>query len=205
MLKLLKIAITGGVASGKTTVCQLFQELGAYVVDADTIVQECLSPHTVQGQQILREFGKDILKNGKIDRKAIAEIVFQDRERLRKLEQILHPTVLQEIEKRYSQACKEKKYNLFVVEIPLLFEMSEEKNYDATITVLSRELTAKKRFAEKGYPINEYNRRMSHQLSIDEKSKKANFIINNDGTLDNLKNEVKKIHAMFQTSEFHFP
>lgn len=205
MLKLVKIAVTGALASGKTTVCKLFQELGAYVIDADAIVKERLRPETDQGQQILNEFGPNILINGKLDRKAIAEIVFRDSARLRKLEKILHPYVLQEIESRYLKACEEGKYNLFVVEMPLLFEIGAEKNYDAIVVVQSTQAKAKERWIEQGFSEKDYDRRMSHQLSIDEKSKKTNIIINNNGTIDDLRKEVKKLHTIFQTSEFHFP
>lgn len=126
MLKLKKIAITGGVASGKTSVCRFFEELGAYVVNADGIVHELLKPNTDLGQQIIRQFGPEIIKNGQISRKTIAEKAFKDPKQLRKLEELLHPAVLRKIEELYTAACSGGSYSSFVVEIPLLFEIGAE-------------------------------------------------------------------------------
>src|SRR3989344_834415 len=98
MLKLKKIAITGGVASGKTSVCRFLQELGAFVVNADVIVHELLVPGTDLGQQIIRQFGPEVLQNGEISRRVIAEKVFEDPQQLLKLEKLLHPAVLHKIQ-----------------------------------------------------------------------------------------------------------
>jgi len=91
MLKLVKIAITGGVASGKSSVCRFFQELGAYVVNADAIVHKLLDPSSDLGKQIIQLFGT-------LSRKRLSEIVFEDPEKLEKLEKLLHPAVLKKIE-----------------------------------------------------------------------------------------------------------
>jgi dephospho-CoA kinase len=200
MLELKKIAITGGLASGKSTVCQFFQELGAYVVNADTIVHELLKPQTDLGQKIIHLLGSDILQNGKIDRQAIARKVFQDRDQLRKLENILHPAVLTEIAERYQKACLEKKYTSFVVEIPLLFEIGAEKFYDVVITVLTNENTAKARFQAAGHTEQEYEERMSRQLPPKTKAQKANYTIINNGSLSHLLNEVKKLNTLIGVS-----
>src|SRR5579872_2924272 len=105
MLKLKKIAITGGVASGKTSVCRFFKELGAFVVNADAIVHELLDPDTDLGQQIIKQFGSEILADGKLSRKMIAEKAFKDARQLEQLEKLLHPAVLRKIEELYEQAC----------------------------------------------------------------------------------------------------
>jgi len=200
MLGLKKIAITGGLASGKSTVCQFFQELGAYVINADTIVHEILEPQTDLGQKILRTLGSDILHNGKFDRKKIADKVFRHADRLRELENILHPALLQEIAKRYEKACQEKKYTSFVVEMPLLYEIGAETFYDACITVLANEQTAKKRFQAKGYTEQEYEERMSHQLAPLIKTQKAHYTIINNGSLADLRHEVQKLNTLIGVS-----
>jgi dephospho-CoA kinase len=192
MLKLQKIAVTGGVASGKTTVCKLFQELGAYVVNADAIVHELLNPKTEFGQQVIRLLGPDIVENGKINRSVVAEKVFKNSQKLRELETILHPAVLAQIERLYKKATGA---TLFVVEIPLLFEIGAETNYDAVIAVVTDEALAKKRFTASGHTTQEYERRMSRQLSQHIKSAKADYTILNNGTLQDLSSQVKKLYA----------
>lgn len=172
MLKLKKIAITGGIASGKSSACRFFKELGAYVVSADEIAHELLNPHTNLGQQILRHFGSEIAQNEQISRRTLAEQAFKDPEKLKKLEELLHPEVFKKIESHYRKACEEGKYSSFVVEIPLLFEIKKEKDFDIVISVLSDEQQAKKRFEKSGFPVAEYNLRMKRQLPPKKKQPK---------------------------------
>jgi dephospho-CoA kinase len=200
MLELKKIAITGGLASGKSTVCQFFHELGSYVVNADTIVHELLNPQTDLGQKIISLLGPDVLQNGKIDRKIIAGKIFQNKNQLRKLEELLHPAVLAEITKRYQKASREKKFTSFVVEMPLLFEIGAENFYDVIITVLTDENTAKSRFQATGHTNQEYEERMSRQLPPTTKAQKANYTIINNGSLLHLRSEVEKLNALIGVS-----
>lgn len=195
MLILTKIAITGGIASGKSTVCQLFQKLGANVVSADAIAHELLNPQTNLGRQVIQTLGTDILQNGKIDRTLVARKVFKDPKLLRALEQLLHPEVLTEIRKRYETACKTKNGTLFVVEIPLLFEVGAERFFDYVIAVTADEAIAKKRFEAAGFEPEEYERRMNRQIPQSIKSGNAHYTINNNGTLNDLEAQVKKVYA----------
>jgi dephospho-CoA kinase len=181
MLKLKKIAITGGVASGKTTVCQFFKELGAYVVNADAIAHELLNPNTDLGQQLLQTFGS-------LNRKVLAEMVFKDAGKLKKLEELLHPAVLKTIDEHYKKACQGD-YSSFVVEFPLLFEIGREAEYDVVIAVLIDETTAKKRFKSQ-----EYDLRMKRQINPKEKTKRATYTIHNDGSFKELQAQVIKIN-----------
>ena len=196
MLKLKKIAITGGVASGKTTVCQFFKELGAYVVHADAIVHELLNPDTDLGQQVIRQFGTEIIENGQISRRIIAEKVFKDPKQLQKLEELLHPAVLQKIEERYTAACDKGYYSSFVVEIPLLFEIGADKFYDMVVAVMTDEAKAKKRFEQAGFQKTEYDLRMSRQLKPEQKAAKSHYTIHNNGSLEDLQREVIKLNQM---------
>ncbi len=193
MLKLKKIAITGGVASGKTTVCQFFQELGAFVVNADNIVHELLTPDTDLGQQIIRQFGPEIIKNGQISRRILAEKAFKDQKQLKKLEELIHPAVLKKIERLYAAACQGK-YTSFVVEIPLLFEIGAAKDYDVVVAVLAEEAQARKRFEQAGFQYSEYDLRMNRQLKPEQKAAFAQYIIHNNGSLDELRQEVIKLN-----------
>lgn len=195
MLMLKKVAITGGLACGKSSVCQIFRELGAYVVSADEIVHQLLSPKTSLGQQVIALLGSDIIVNDQIDRSRIAKKVFNDKALLRSLEQILHPAVQAEIEKNYQKAKEEGKARLFIAEIPLLFEGRSGKTFDATITVIADRETSMKRFmASTGYDKEEYNRRMEQQLPIEEKIRRADYVINNQDTLQQLRQMVGELY-----------
>src|SRR5271157_2236178 len=108
MLKVRKIAVTGGLSAGKTTVCQLFKELGAYVISADEIVHQLLSPGTPTAQQVVNLLGSDVLQSKQLDRSKIAAIVFSQKDHLNALEAILHPAVFNEIEQRYQHVIQEK-------------------------------------------------------------------------------------------------
>jgi dephospho-CoA kinase len=195
MLNLKKVAVTGGLSCGKSSVCHLFGELGAYVASADEMVHQLLSPETNVGQNVIQLIGSDIVIQNRIDRSKIAKKVFNQPELLKALEQILHPEVRDEIEKHYQKACQQGIATLFVVEIPLLFESSFGK-YDYTVAVVANENICKERFIQKsGYPEDEYNRRMSQQLSPLEKAKRADFVIRNEGTLDQLRNAVIDVYS----------
>ena len=201
MLTLKKIAITGGVASGKSTVCQLFQELGACVESADAIVHQLLDPKTDLGQQIIRILGPDILQNGKISRQRVAEKVFQDSKLLKQVENILHPAVLERVEEKYRKACRAGKCSLFVVEVPLLFEIGKETDFDVVIAVIAEEKIAKERYLASGHTTQEYERRMSRQIPPSMKSSRASHTITNNGSLEDLRTQVKAIKAEL---ELHF-
>jgi dephospho-CoA kinase len=182
MLKLSKIAVTGNVASGKSSICRYFKQLGAFVVDADKIVHDLLSSKTSVGQTIIKFLGNDILDKGEISREKVADKVFSDIKKLKKLEAIIHPMVFEEIENLYNLANKEEKYLFFVVEIPLLFETQQEKFYDYVIVVTKEKKKTKK-----------FDVRENRLIDIDDKIKKADFVITNNSSFTMLKRQVTKI------------
>ncbi len=194
MLNLRKIAVTGGLSSGKSSVSRIFKELGAVVVSADEIVHQLLSPHDLIGQQVIKLMGSDIVQNGKIDRAKIAQKVFNNRDLLHSLEQILHPAVRLEVERQYQQAREQGINGLFVAEIPLLFE-SDSGTFDATVAVISDAEVCRMRFKKiTGYDDNEFDKRMARQLPPEEKAQKATFVIRNNGSLDDLRQAVVAIY-----------
>jgi dephospho-CoA kinase len=201
MLELKKIAITGGLASGKSSVCRFFKELGAFTISADALVHELLTPDTPLGQQIVRQFGSKIVENGTISRKILAEEVFKDPEQLKKLEELLHPSVLRKIEELYEMACRTSKHASFVVEIPLLFEIGGSDFYDITIAVLTDESLAKERFRRLGFQPTDYDQRMSRQLKPHQKSAKAHYTLYNNGSLDDLRKEVIKLNQIIHNPQ----
>lgn len=183
MLKSRKIAVTGNLACGKSSVCRFFKEFGAEVVDADQIVHQLLDKDAAIGKKLVDILGEEIMIDGKISRQKIAEKVFQKPEPLERLEKLLHPAVHQEIEKRF-QKCKAP---LFVAEVPLLFESETHEDYDAIIVVVSDQ--GKKRFTG-----TSFEERLARQLPLEEKAVRGDYIIENNGSLEELKTKTRQLY-----------
>ena len=115
MLILRKIAVTGGLSCGKTTVCQLFQKKGAYIVNADAIVHQLFSPQSPIKKQLIELLGEEIFQDAQVDTAKVAAKVFSNKEILAALEARLHPKVIEEIEKQDNQVQKRKEYTVFIV------------------------------------------------------------------------------------------
>ena len=181
MLKLKKIAITGTLGAGKTTVCRLFEKLGATCVSTDTIVHKLLSPTTKIGQKVIALLGNEIVVEDRIDRDEIAKRVFKNRALLDQLERLIHPEVLKELERKYLEAN-----SLFIAEVPLLFEAKFETFFDTTIAVVSdvqRESTT--------IMTKERKARMLPQESLINRS---DLVLENNGTIDELKTHVQTLY-----------
>lgn len=193
MLNLRKVAVTGVLSSGKSTVCQIFRELGAYVVSADEIVHKLLSMNTPLGNKIICLLGTDVIKNDKLDRQAIACKVFNNEPLLKAYESMIHPEVFLEINQQYAIAKKEHA-PLFVAEVPLL--KGYESHFDTIIQVTAHESLRKSRF--KGSTLD-FNRRMQRQQT----KTISDFTIQNEGDLHSLQDNVKNIfHQLTQQQEF---
>lgn len=202
MLILKKIAVTGGLACGKSTVCQFFKELGAHVVSADEIVHQLLSPNTTLGKEIIDLIGSDIVVNCQIDRSKIAKKVFNQPKLLTALENLLYPAVLEEIERIYQQVQHESKSQLFVVEVPLLFEAGFNDSFDAVVAVIADSYLCEERFKDStGYSQEEYKKRSARQLNITEKARRADYVIVNNGTLAELRKAVKKLYNQLKSEQ----
>lgn len=193
--QLIKVAITGGLSSGKSSACRFFKELGAYVVSADEIVHTLLSPNTNLGQEIINLLGPEIVIDYQIDRSQIAKKVFENPKLLHSLEGLLHPAVYNEVEKLYHHVNECKLASLFIAEIPLLFETENTSFFDYTIAVIADSVLCQKRFqAVTGYEKKEYDKRMARQLPPEEKARRADYVIVNNGNMTEMKNAVQEIY-----------
>lgn len=197
--------MTGGLSCGKSSVCRLLSELGAYVISADTIVHQLLSSDANLGQEVVKLLGSEILVGSYIDRSRIAEIVFQEPDLLVDLENLLHPAVYREIEKIYQeQQNSPHPPPLFIAEIPLLFESGGEKDYDFTVTVAADPVLCFQRFSKKtGLSKKEFERRTSRQLPLLEKAKRADYVIMNSDTLSNLAPVIKELYEELISAFVH--
>lgn len=196
MLTLRKIAVTGNPSAGKSTVCQLLKKLGAYVLDSDEIVHFFLSHDQALKKDAVRLLGKEILAEDKINRDKVAKIVFNSREKLKKLEQLIHPRVLNKINEEYQTIKNQNKYRLFVVEMPLLFEIKQEKLFDTVVAVIANgEALAKRKKA------SEHIKRNQRQMAASKKAAKADFVIDNSQDLKNLEKQVFKLYSQLTNEE----
>lgn len=181
-----KIAITGTLASGKSTVARILQEYGAYVVDADEIVHGLLSLNTPTGKKAVELLGSEIVVGNQIDRRKISGIVFSDFEKLKSLEKILNPAVKQEINRRFNQVKNNSSYKMFIAEVPLLYEAGMEKDFDTVIAVVADESIARHRSI-----TAQFDQRWARQHK--DKASKADIVITNNGDLNMLNSSIAAI------------
>lgn len=196
MLKLRKVAVTGGLSTGKSSVCRILKELGAAVISADKIVHQLLSSDTNLGQEVIKLLGTKILSNNQINRAQMAQIVFQDPDLLKKLEALLHPAVYMEIDNEFGKLQKSPSPPpLFAAEVPLLFESKGEKKFDLTVAVVANPDVCAERFEKKyGYDRNEFDNRTANQMPQMEKALRADYVITNSGSLSHLKDLTKELY-----------
>jgi len=198
-----KIAITGGLSSGKSSVCLFLRKLGCYVISADEIVHELLSKNQDIIQKVIKLLGTDILINNQIDRPKIAKKVFSQPLLLKSLEKILHPVVQKEINKQYELKRKDGLTSLFVAEIPLLFEQGSDADFDFVVVVGADEDLRKERFKlATSYALDEFEKRQSRQLSMQEKLLKADYVIRNNGSLIDLQHSVDELYKKLTEINF---
>ncbi len=188
MLKLIKIALTGSIACGKSTALKIFKKNGAYIVSADEIVHKMLKEDEKLKEKIIDLLGSKVVENSTLNRKKIAEIVFENPELLRKLEKLIHPSVIKEI-KEESQKAKKQDYKLFVVEIPLLFEMKREMFFNIIVLITAKDEIAKKRHQDE----RDFVRRKNLMMPVEKKEKLSTYIIDNNSTIENLEEKINKL------------
>ncbi len=179
------IAVTGPFASGKSTFVQLLGELGAETVSADEVVHDLLSDDEKTIARITERFGDEVRGERGIDRRALGREVFGDAKALRDLEEILHPRVRREVSRRAASSNCE----VFVAEIPLLFEVGQEDAYDLTVAVVTPAERRKEWSGERG--VEEQQRRAIEvrQLTGEEKAQRADVVVQNDGDINRLREQ----------------
>ena len=177
------VGLTGGVATGKSTVAKMFKRCGAIVIDADELAREVVEPGKPAWHAIVRAFGKSILRPDRsLDRHALGAVVFGNRTKLRRLERIIHPRVARE-QARLTKAIARKHPNAVVIyEVPLLFEAGVDKRVDKIIVVTAEQATQIARLKiRNGLSRTEALRRISSQMPLAKKTQQADHVLN--GTL----------------------
>ncbi len=196
----MKVGLTGGIGAGKSTVADLFSQKGAVVIRSDELARQVIEPQTPGFQQVIDRFGKDFVNSeGYIDRAKLAQVVFHDDAALKDLENIVHPLVRSKTNQIIDQHTSE---TIIVNEIPLLLEKKMESLFDFLVIVISSEKNRLERLSQRGLTAEQAIARMSKQVSDDERKAAADFLIVNDGNLDQLEVDVEKIWQTLQERSF---
>ena len=183
------VAVTGSFASGKSTFVDMLGELGAEMVSADEIVHDLLAEDAETIARVAERFGEDVLEERGIDRRALGRKVFGDGEALQDLEDILHPLVRRETKRRVEASGAD----LFVAEIPLLFEGGRSGAFDYTVAVVAPEERRRAWAAQRGVEEAALRAIEQRQLPQEEKARRADVVVQNDGDLDKLREQAEEL------------
>lgn len=185
--------LTGNYGMGKSTVSKMFRDLGAVTMDTDVIVGELLGdPEVID--EIKKAIGDDIVRDNVVDKKMLADIIFQDPSLRISLEDILHPRVFDKIDKKLSEVSLSDSSAVVIIEVPLLFERSYQNRFDRIITVHTSGEKALQHLLGKGISEAEAQKRLKSQFPIEMKISRADYRIDNSGTRDNTREQVSEIY-----------
>lgn len=192
---MLIVGLTGGVASGKTAVSQVLKEEGAYIIDADRIARELVQPYKPAWNELIRAFGQEILReDGSIHRKKLADKVFADPKQRKLLNQILHPRIKEEMDRRTKEIGQRDPEAIVVIDAPLIVELGDHREMDKLIVVTTTQTQQIERLKDRdGAKPEEVLRIVSSQMPLEEKVKLADFVIRNEGSLEETKNRAREV------------
>jgi dephospho-CoA kinase len=191
------VGLTGSVGTGKSTVTRFFRELGAYIIDWDELARQVTRPHSQAWKEIVEYFGKGILNDDlTINRQRLADIVFSDKEKIERLNQIVHPQVFKEDERITNEIKNHDPDALIIKDIPLLLEVAPPISVDKLVVVSASKQTQLRRLQKRGMTTEDAQRRIQAQLPLEEKIKSADFLINNDGSPEETKRQVTEIYFL---------
>jgi len=181
------IVLTGGIATGKSSVCSLLQLYGFKIIDADKIAHQKLDENS---GKIAEAFGSEFISEGKVNRKKLGSVIFTDEKARLKLEQLLHPLIKEEILAQ-SAFCEEKEIP-YIIDIPLFYEKSNYDIDEVVVVYCTPEQQLQRLIDREGYTHEEAKDRINAQMPIDHKKEKASFVIDNTKNLKHLQKEVDR-------------
>jgi dephospho-CoA kinase len=200
---MLKIGITGGIGCGKSQVCRLLEAKGIPIVHADLVAREMMDTNEEIISQVKKILGEAAyLPNGKLDRKRVAEIIFNNEHAKQQINQIVHPQVIEYQKQEFEKLEQSGKFKFVGVEAALIFEAGAEKQFDVIVVVAAAKKTVINRLIKRdGLSKQEILKRIESQMPLSEKIKRADIVIHNDGSLDELNHEVNRLFYWLNNQE----
>jgi dephospho-CoA kinase len=184
------VALTGGIGSGKSTVGQIFAQLGATVIDSDQLARDVIERGSIGFNEVVAKFGDEILKNGEIDRQILASLIFKDPAKRSELEQITHPLIRKAFAKVVSSALPD---SIVINQIPLLVESNHDYKFDHIITVSASESIRSERLIKRGLTNEQIKQRMQAQATDQMREDIADSVIFNEKSEQEITDQVEKI------------
>lgn len=198
---MLSLGLTGGIGSGKSTVSSMLEELGASVVDADRIVRELQAPGEPVFEEMVETFSTTIVADdGTLDRQAVADIVFGDDEALKTLNSIVHPAVGAAIAERLTELAETD--DVVIMDIPLLVESGRDDMAAVIVVDVDPELAVARLMQHRGFSEDDARSRMARQASREDRLAKADVVLDNSGSVDDLRAQVEDLWARIEAGEF---
>lgn len=182
------VVLTGGIATGKSTVAEIFQDYGFVIIDADKIAHKMLDFHQ---SKIVKVFGEAYIQEGKVNRKALGTLIFGDEKEKKRLELLMHPLIYDEIERQAKE--EDLKMKPYLVDIPLFYETNRYPIKDAIVVYVPKEIQLERLMNRDSSTIEEAEERITSQLSIEEKKQKATHLIKNSGNLKELQSACDRV------------
>ncbi|MGD8564521.1 MAG: dephospho-CoA kinase [Desulfarculaceae bacterium] len=192
---MLKAGLTGGIATGKSSVARMFEQLGAPLIDSDRLARKVVSQGSKAHAEIVAAFGQGVLKpDGELDRQGLRERVFNDAGARRRLEAIVHPRVSRLVGERLAQLAKKNQAKVVLVDVPLLYEAEVENKFDQVVLVYAPPAQQIERLmARDGIEKRQAQLALSAQMPIEQKRAKAQILIDNTGSLEETRRQVEAV------------
>jgi dephospho-CoA kinase len=197
---MLRVGLTGGIASGKSTVGRMLGELGCRVIDSDRITRQLFEAGSPVNAAVAEAFGPRVVaSDGSIDRKILGELVFENTELRQKLNSIVHPAINQRQSEFLAQAAAEDSHAIGIVEAALIVEVGTYKNYDKVIVVTCSPKIQRERLRERsGLTPQQIETRIASQMPLEEKIKVADFVIDNSGDIGKTRQQVEEVYRQLR-------
>jgi dephospho-CoA kinase len=197
---MLKVGLTGSIAVGKSTVCDIFRELGCHILDADQTARDVVEPGTEGLEQVIEHFGNSVLKiDGSLDRAALGSIVFADEAKRNLLNSIVHPLVFKAQNSWIKSLEKTDPNGIGIVDAALMIESGGYKRFNKLIVVwCNADIQLARLMKRNGFSIEEATRRIDSQMPQEDKKKFADYLIDTSGNLDETRRQVLEVHKQLK-------
>ena len=192
---MIKVGLTGGIASGKSTVCSMFSRLGAKVLEADVLAREAVRPGRPAWVRLRQTFGTDFFHpDGSLNRRLLRSLVFRDPDRRRQLNEIVHPEVMTAVDARLEEMGSREPDSVFLVDVPLLVEVGAVKGFDRVVVVFVTEEIQLARLMERdGLSPEEARQALEAQMPLREKLAFGDYVVDNSGRLEETRVQVEAV------------